>query len=427
MVLDPDGFAITPGQETYNPAVAFGGDRYLVSWQDYRNDWHSVEDTDIYSARVASDGEVLDPDGFLTSRGLTTQFDVAVATDGEDYLVAWTDDRPTAGEYDIYAARVSGSGEILDGGGFPVATVWGDQFQPGQSRGTAPSTSSSGGTSGTGGTTTSTGHGSRPTAQCSTQNRSKLRRARGTRVRASRWRVAASGSWPPGRTARTRSEPRGSMRTGSALDPDGFVVSVAEASVADSPKVAWGDTAYLVVWREAQGEAIAGARVTDGGVVLDPPGIEIATGPNLRQAPVVAWSGTSHLVAWSDFRDGVPNSNVYGARVTDDGVVADPDGLLISARRGHQVPAIAWDGANFLLAWRDARDDSRVPGHRQNTRLGLGRCPRPERFSDLDQSTPRAVSRRRRRRRRNRGRRLSGARRRRKVAAAGGDPPRHSR
>ena len=129
-VLDPNGFVITPGQETYNPAVAFGGDRYLVSWQDYRNDWHSEEDTDIYSARVTSDGEVLDPDGFLTSRGLTTQFDVAVATDGEDYLVAWTDDRPTAGEYDIYAARVSGSGEILDGGGFPVATVWGDQFEP---------------------------------------------------------------------------------------------------------------------------------------------------------------------------------------------------------------------------------------------------------------------------------------------------------
>ena len=62
-VLDPSGIAITtaPNNQAHI-GVAFSGGVYLVVWGDFRNGGN-----DVYAARVSTAGMVLDPNGFPVS------------------------------------------------------------------------------------------------------------------------------------------------------------------------------------------------------------------------------------------------------------------------------------------------------------------------------------------------------------------------
>src|SRR5439155_10693434 len=77
--------------EQEDTAVAFDGTDWLVVWSDDRNSlWNG---TDIYAARIAADGTVLDPDGFFVSAASGDQYSPVVAFDGQDFVVAWIDGR----------------------------------------------------------------------------------------------------------------------------------------------------------------------------------------------------------------------------------------------------------------------------------------------------------------------------------------------
>ncbi len=98
------------------PVVAFGGGVFLVAWEDFRNG----TDGDIYAARVSAQGKVLDEDGFPVAQGKgRNQIYAAVASNGREFLVAWMDywAYPT---YGITAARVSAQGKVLDPQGVPL-------------------------------------------------------------------------------------------------------------------------------------------------------------------------------------------------------------------------------------------------------------------------------------------------------------------
>jgi len=58
------------------------------------------------------------------------------------------------------------------------------------------------------------------------------------------------------------------------------------------------------------------------------------------------------MVVWSDARIG-GDFNIYGARVTPDGVVLDPDGMLIGrdSNEGQFEPSIAFTGTRFFVVW----------------------------------------------------------------------------
>jgi hypothetical protein len=90
-----------------NPAVAFDGANWLVAWQDYRRGV-----SDIYGARVSTAGVVLEPDSIPVSTSDMDQSYPAVAFDGANWLVAWDDGR--WGGSDIYGARVTPAGAVLD-------------------------------------------------------------------------------------------------------------------------------------------------------------------------------------------------------------------------------------------------------------------------------------------------------------------------
>ena len=125
-----------------------------------------------------------------------------------------------------------------------------------------------------------------------------------------------------------------------------------------TPDAAFGDGAYLAVWREGWhgkgGKArVYAARVSPDGKVLDSKGIEVAACKDgVQEQPRVAFGGGVFLVVWQDFRNG-KDYDVLAARVSPDGRVLDAEPIAVAvAARTQALPAVASDGKGFLVAWQ---------------------------------------------------------------------------
>ncbi len=120
------------------------------------------------------------------------------------------------------------------------------------------------------------------------------------------------------------------------------------------PGIAYDGNNFLAVWADSVTyNSIYGARVTMDGVVLDPQSINISVSGNQAvKQPSVGFDGNNYLVVWEATRSGV--SEEYGARVTPDGIVLDPGGVKLTTGADAMIrmPGIAFDGSNFLLVWR---------------------------------------------------------------------------
>ena len=110
-----------PGRQI-QPTVAATPSGWLAAWTDERNGSTGVGD--VYAARVASDGTVLDPDGFPVPEAVGNQ-DGPRAGDGNPVLVTWRDDRD--GEGDLFGAHVSSAGTVAEPGGTPISTTAGGE------------------------------------------------------------------------------------------------------------------------------------------------------------------------------------------------------------------------------------------------------------------------------------------------------------
>ena len=98
IIQDSLGFGVaTPACRGYWPDVAFDGTNYLVVWQDFR----SAASADIYGARLSGAGVVLDSTGLAISQGVNSELNPAVAANSTGYLVVWQDKR-SGSSYDIF-------------------------------------------------------------------------------------------------------------------------------------------------------------------------------------------------------------------------------------------------------------------------------------------------------------------------------------
>ena len=124
-VSDPVPGPPANGNQT-SPSVAFDGTNYLVAWQDYR----SGTTSDIYGARVSQAGAVLDPAGIAISTAANDQ------SAPERRLRRHELPRRLAGLPlrhdwdDIYGARVSQAGAVLDPAGIAISTAADGQLAP---------------------------------------------------------------------------------------------------------------------------------------------------------------------------------------------------------------------------------------------------------------------------------------------------------
>jgi hypothetical protein len=352
-VLDTSGIPISTAQYSqYNPSVSFDGKNYFVVWTDLRNSPDGWSNSDIYGARITTSGTVLDLNGIVISNAKSYQLGPSVAFDGSNYLVVWEDFRNDSGDKsnsDIYGARVSPSGVVLEKNGLAFSTATKNQTAP---------TIAFGGTN---------------YLVAWQDNRNNFYDIYGMRVASS----------------------------GIILDPYGFTIS---ATIGDQtiPQVIFDGSNYFTVWQDSRSGTsnIYGTKIKTDGSVLDSAGILLTTEANSQNSPSAASNGKNYLIAWQDFREGtydiycnlvdslgiifaakgIPlsigpfdqtapsaasdgsdyfvvwnnNASIYGARVSQSGMVFDVPGVLFGAGVGS--PSVTFGGKNYFVVWNINND-----------------------------------------------------------------------
>ncbi|KPJ58903.1 MAG: hypothetical protein AMJ46_13320 [Latescibacteria bacterium DG_63] len=359
-VLDTIGIGISSaGSWQESPAVIFDGTNYFVVWEDMR----ASERDDIYGARVGVDGVVLDPGGIDIASASSWQESPAVAFDGDNYLVVWRDGRGPSDYYDIYGARVSSEGIVLDPDGIPICTSEMTQMNPAAAF------------DGTGFLVVwedmRVGHRDIYGARVSVQG--VVEDTAGIPITAQPYNeagpaVASDGTdyfvvWQDGRSGAWDIYGKRVASDGSVIDTSGVAIST-EVNNQESLAIAYDGANYVVVWHDrriATDCNITGARVTPGAVVLDPEGIDISLVERHETSPSVAVGADGLLVVWEMkcyySQYDLYQYDVYAGRMTLSGEVLDPQGILVTMSANEQShAAAAFDGTNYLAVWHDDRN-----------------------------------------------------------------------
>lgn len=303
--LDPGGISISVGrnESTYPPSVCYDGANHFVVWTANRSGV-----AEIYAARVTKQGQVLDPEGIQITEGAAPKIRMpGIAFDGANFLVVWR----TNADW-IYGALVSKTGVNLSNKqGFPI-TNHGSAYYPS---------------------------------------------------------VAYNGShylvvWHQGYPWDNSMDIWGARvdREGVVLDPAGFPICN-EAQNQDQAMVASDGKDFLVVWydwrpdnRETRGSSY-GTRVLADGTVLDKPAFPIADHVGGQHGLPVIFDGTDYLVLWmtdSSYKERL--ADVYGRRISINGKVLEKQAIPFSNSFWHQYGPVLGYGENYYCAaWSDRR------------------------------------------------------------------------
>jgi hypothetical protein len=339
-----------------NPKVAFGGGVYLAVY----NIWTGSQ-SDVYAVRVSPSGQVLDPDGFPVCTAIRDQDETDVTFNGTNFLVVWDDDREGGDTLtDIYAARVTTAGLVLDPNGFPVTTGGYEKVEPAvASDGTNCLVVWHGCYHDTayysiwGARVAPNGSVLDPEPFQISHNRDDVAQSPDVAFNGTNYLVA----WDDANS--------GHMVSCSRVAPSGTVLDTADIRVAqrsrpcEYPTVSADGTNWLVAWDDdtySSGQNLFGARISAAGASLDPSGFALCNAAFQQGQGTIAFGNGQYLVAWQDQRQGGSEADVYVARVTPAGAVLEPNGFAISFSVNEgDYAAVASDGTDFLMAWRDGR------------------------------------------------------------------------
>jgi hypothetical protein len=273
-----DATARTVSNATFaqaSPSVTMGAGNFFAVWQDSRNGI----DRDIFGARVAASGVLLDPGGKPIAVATGDQLVPQVATNGTVSLVTWQDRR--SGKLDIFGALVDNATGNVTLADIVICDEAGDQDRPSLAFDPA----------------------------------------------ANQFLVVWTDSRIPGDPnvfgARVST-------AGAVLDPDGVQISAA-ANGQFQPRVTTLGGTALVAWEDRRADTqgdIFGARVTIGPAltVLDPAGFSISgTAAGVQTHPTLSALSGSFLVAWTDGRNiNTTGTDIFGQQVGTSGVLNGP-------------------------------------------------------------------------------------------------------
>ncbi len=164
------------------------------------------------------------------------------------------------------------------------------------------------------------------------------------------------------------------LATGSMafVETDGTTGGPVGAGVGWRPHVAIaGDRALLV---GVTGTLVSATTDLEGRILMADgtflgPEFLISTAPDKQLKPAVTWNGTEFVAAWQDKRNSVyyfdERTDVYGTRVSADGIVLDPAGVPLAATA---VPELDVDllssGGTTLLAASTFRPEPGLSAYR---------------------------------------------------------------
>ncbi|NTX38845.1 tandem-95 repeat protein [Myxococcus sp. CA033] len=344
-----------PGSVYGKPTVAFSGSQYLVTWSEYAPDLGPT----LRGTRLSSSGDVLDIMGLelgegreptvswggtdflvVSTRGNLVQgtrvsvegtslgsfvisppnaiFPVlpVVAFDGQNHLVVWEDQlTPLDFNRDILGARVSPEGIVL--GTFIIHTNFAHQSM------------ASVAFNGT--------HFLVAWHDMRYVDGVRYGGIHGARITTS----------------------------GGVLDPNGRVLVANRRNFTASPcGMASTGTEFFVTWyggKDEDKEDIRATRVSNTGTVLAE-SLLVSTSANRQEEPAVASDGNRTLLVWMEQRPFPQGTDLYGTLLSVEGVELTPGGFVISQTAGDQGdPAVAFDGTNYLVVWRDTRTGIETP------------------------------------------------------------------
>ncbi len=86
-----------------------------------------------------------------------------------------------------------------------------------------------------------------------------------------------------------------------------------------------------------------------GAEVMVDPRIRLHVSPEQYTPASVGWNGSTYLLAWTDTRSGT--YQIYAARFDATGAPLEPAGFAVAPAIMGQVPSVASDGRDFLIAW----------------------------------------------------------------------------
>jgi len=128
-------------------------------------------------------------------------------------------------------------------------------------------------------------------------------------------------------------------RDGRRLDPNPIIVAVSPTSECgpSAPSVVSNGTNYFVAWQRKG--VLSGARLSSGGVLLDPVPLSFGAGPvaGLHTAS----DGHDYFVAWTD----ATIKQARGVRITAGGTVVDTISLPLILDK---TSAVYWSGKNYV-------------------------------------------------------------------------------
>ncbi|TES94472.1 MAG: T9SS type A sorting domain-containing protein, partial [Candidatus Cloacimonadota bacterium] len=385
-ILDKGGFAISLAEPyTFRPSLAYDGTNYLVVWRgsDYISGYPRQA---INAARVTSFGELLDSIPILISEPYSGGWKrrPTVASSGINCLVVWNN--APAGYPDIYGARVSSQGTLLDStpvfistdannpshpaisyDGINYMVVWEDFEGFGLDschkfiRGARIAED---------GTIIDTIPLTFITYSCTTFNNPYIKEFSlnpilyfGLENYLLVWNIIdLTGDFSQN-------------IYGCMISPDGVVLDTNYISISNAsgnqifPSLAFDGSEFLVAWEDFRNAsngfkpAIYFTKIDTSGIVLDTIGKPLLTNTTTKlQHPSVSYGGGEYLVSFTD-RRGNPfkyaiDDDIYVSRVDITGSPIDSSGIPITLSTQHQrMPAVGFDGENHLVVWEDERGE----------------------------------------------------------------------